>query len=91
MAAEAQQYWMLTIVYGMIVQVQGCKAATVDKHGLYMPCQGWFQIHKYTMQKTMENSNKPNKKPDEQGSVHVQAHVRIHDPETKQVHLDQRA
>ena len=91
MAAEAQQYLMPTIVYGMIDRVQVCKAATADKHGLYMPCRGWLQIYKYTMQKIMENINKPNKKPDEQGSVYVQAHVRIHDPETKQVHLDQRA
>lgn len=43
------------------------------------------------MRKTMKTSNQPDKKPDEQGGVYVQAHVRIHDPETKQVHLDQRA
>lgn len=37
----------------------------------------------------MENQ-KPKRKPDETGGVHVQGHIKIHDPETGEVFIDKR-
>lgn len=33
----------------------------------------------------------PKKKPDEKGGIHLQGHIKIFDPETKEVFMDGRA
>ena len=40
-------------------------------------------------QETMVNTQ-PNKQPDERGGIHVQGHIKIFDPETKEVFVDKR-
>ena len=37
-----------------------------------------------------DNMNKPINKPDETGGIHVQGHIRIHDPESGEVFIDKR-
>lgn len=37
------------------------------------------------------SANKPNKRPNETGSFSVEAHVKIFDPETKEVFVEKRA
>jgi hypothetical protein len=50
------------------------------------------QINKNMTTKTQDNSmNKSvQKQPDEQGGVHVQGHIKIFDPDTKEVFVDRR-
>jgi len=37
-----------------------------------------------------ENSIKPQRQPDERGGIHVQGHIKIFDPETKEIFVDKR-
>lgn len=37
-----------------------------------------------------KSNNQMGKRPDEQGAIHVQGHIKIFDPETKQVFIDKR-
>ena len=43
--------------------------------------------HDNKMKETMENNTK---KPNETGSIRIQGHIKIHDPETKEVFVDKR-
>ncbi len=40
--------------------------------------------------KIQENSTNPQRQPDERGGIHVQGHIKIFDPETKEVFVDKR-
>jgi hypothetical protein len=42
------------------------------------------------MQETTQTQQVPAKKPDEQTGVHLQGHIKIHDPETGEVFVDKR-
>ena len=37
-----------------------------------------------------EKSTTPERRPDETGGIYVQGHIKIHDPETKEVFVDKR-
>ena len=41
--------------------------------------------------KIQENSTNPQRQPDERGGIHVQGHIKIFDPETKEVFVEKRA
>jgi hypothetical protein len=42
------------------------------------------------MNENMQNNTQESKKPNEQGSVRIQGHIKIFDPETKEVFVDKR-
>jgi hypothetical protein len=47
-------------------------------------------INKNMDTKIQENSTNPQRQPDERGGIHVQGHIKIFDPETKEVFVDKR-
>jgi len=47
-------------------------------------------INKHMTTTTQDNQPKIQKKPDERGSIHVQGHIKIFDPQTKEVFVNKR-